>query len=247
MVETRAEIDSIEDTSRRQDFSDNVYVPLETYWRRFGEAYSVGNNGGRALSQITLRLKDKNDAVATGLAVEQALQRSHLFTDYTVGVPLKLLEQARNTRLMFITMMGLLAGISLLVGGIGIMNIMLATVTERTREIGIRRALGATKRDIHRQFLIETVLLSVAGGVTGIAAGLTCNKALQLVRWGLEKLVPDVMESLPDAVQTMEPIIIPWSIPLAFFISVSVGIVFGIYPARRAAAMKPIDALRHSG
>ncbi|MDE0864266.1 MAG: ABC transporter permease [Rubripirellula sp.] len=247
VVETRAEIDSIEDTSRRQDFSDNVYVPLETYWRRFGEAYSVGNNGGRALSQITLRLKDKNDAVATGLAVEQALQRSHLFTDFTVGVPLKLLEQARNTRLMFITMMGLLAGISLLVGGIGIMNIMLATVTERTREIGIRRALGATKRDIHRQFLIETVLLSVAGGVTGIAAGLTCNKALQLVRWGLEKLVPDVMESLPDAVQTMEPIIIPWSIPLAFFISVSVGIVFGIYPARRAAAMKPIDALRHSG
>jgi len=247
VVAAREELDSVEDTSRSQDFSDNVYLPLETYWRRFGEAYSVGNNGGRALSQITLRLKNQEDAVATGQAVEQALSRSHLFTDYKIGVPLKLLEQARNTRMMFIAMMGLLAGISLLVGGIGIMNIMLATVTERTREIGIRRALGAKRFDITRQFLIETVLLSVTGGVTGILAGLTCNTALEWFRWFLEKGFPEVMESLPETVQSMEPIIIPWSIPLAFGISVFVGVLFGLYPARRAAMMSPIDALRHAG
>jgi ABC-type lipoprotein export system ATPase subunit/ABC-type antimicrobial peptide transport system permease subunit len=247
VVASRAELDSVEDTSKRQDFSDNVYIPLEAYWTRFGESYSVGNNGGRAVSQITLRLKDQEDAVATGKAVEQALQRTHLFEDYTVGVPLKLLEQAENTRLMFMAMMGLLAGISLVVGGIGIMNIMLATVTERTREIGIRRALGACRRDITRQFLIETVLLAVAGGITGILGGLTCGKALELFRWGLEYGFPDLMESLPDVVQTMEPIIIPWSIPIAFGISVTVGVVFGLYPAMRAAAMNPIDALRHVG
>ncbi|MFK8112049.1 MAG: ABC transporter permease [Rubripirellula sp.] len=247
IVAPRGELDSVEDTSRRQDFSDNVYIPLETYWTRFGESYSVGNNGGRAVSQITLRLKDQEDAVVTGQAVEQALQRTHLYTDYTVGVPLKLLEQAQNTRLMFIAMMGLLAGISLLVGGIGIMNIMLATVTERTREIGIRRALGARRRDITRQFLIETVLLSVAGGITGILGGLTCGKALEFAQWVLNQGFPDLMESLPETVQSMEPIIIPWSIPIAFGISVTVGVVFGLYPAMRAAAMNPIDALRHVG
>ncbi len=247
VVAPRAELESVEDTSRRQDFSDNVYIPLKTYWTHFGESYSVGNNGGRALSQITLRLKDQHDAVATGQAVEQALSRTHLYTDYTVGVPLKLLEQAQNTRMMFITMMGLLAGISLLVGGIGIMNIMLATVTERTREIGIRRALGARRGDITRQFLIETVLLSVAGGITGILAGLTCGSALEFFRWIMDKALPQVMESLPATVQSMEPIIIPWSIPIAFGISVGVGVIFGLYPARRAAAMSPIDALRHAG
>lgn len=247
VVADRATISSVKGTARSQDFSDNVYIPIETYWVRFGEAYSTGNNGGRALSQITLRLKDAEDAIPTGKAVEEALGRTHMFTDYQVGIPLKLLEQAENTRLMFMAMMGLLASISLVVGGIGIMNIMLATVTERTREIGIRRALGATKKDITRQFLIETVLLSVGGGITGILGGLTCEKLLDALRWLLVKAMPEVMNSLPEAVQNMEPIVLPWSIPIAFGISVTVGIIFGIYPALRAAAMNPIDALRHVG
>lgn len=127
------------------------------------------------------------------------------------------------------------------------MNIMLATVTERTREIGIRRALGARRKDITRQFLIETVLLSVGGGITGIIGGLTCEKFLDLFRWSLNQLVPEMMQSLPDVVQTMQPIIIPWSIPIAFGISVTVGVVFGLYPALRAAKMNPIEALRHVG
>ncbi|QDS88231.1 Macrolide export ATP-binding/permease protein MacB [Rosistilla ulvae] len=244
---SREDLDSVDNTSKKQQFFDNVYIPLETYWIRFGEVTSRGNNGSRALSQITLRLKDQRDAVATGHAIEQALDRTHLFADFTVGVPLKLLEQAQNTRLMFMAMMGLLAGISLVVGGIGIMNIMLATVTERTREIGIRRALGARRRDITRQFLIETVLLSVGGGITGILGGLTCEKVLDLFRWTLQKAMPEMMDSLPEVVLTMQPVIIPWSIPIAFGISVAVGVTFGLYPALRAAKMNPIEALRHVG
>ena len=245
IVAPRNELESVKGASRSQDFSDNSYIPIETFWSHFGDAYSVGNNGGRGVSQITLRLKDQDDAVATGNAVTEALRKSHMFEDYTVGVPLELLEQARNTRLMFMGMMGLIAGISLVVGGIGIMNIMLATVTERTREIGIRRALGAKRRDITRQFVIETVLLSIAGGVTGILGGLTCGKLVDGLRWALTELSPDLMEAMPESMQTVAPVVAPWSIPLAFGISVTVGVIFGLYPARRAASMNPIDALRH--
>ncbi|TWU33024.1 ABC transporter permease [Novipirellula artificiosorum] len=247
VVGSRTELETVKGTSRGQDFSDNIYIPLNTYWLRYGDSTSFGNNGERAVSQITLRLRDAEDAVATGKAVEQTLKRTHLYEDYTVGIPLELLEQAQNTRLMFMAMMGLLASISLLVGGIGIMNIMLATVTERTREIGIRRALGARRRDITRQFLIETILLSVGGGITGILGGLTCGKLMDSLRWMAETTFPDLMKSLPETVQSMEPVIIPWSIPIAFGISVTVGIIFGIYPALRAAAMNPIEALRHVG
>jgi ABC-type lipoprotein export system ATPase subunit/ABC-type antimicrobial peptide transport system permease subunit len=245
VVAPRTELESVKGASRSQDFSDNAYIPIETFWSRYGDAYSVGNNGGRGVSQITLRLKDQDDAISTGAAVTEALRKSHLFEDYTVGVPLELLEQARNTRLMFMGMMGLIAGISLVVGGIGIMNIMLATVTERTREIGIRRALGAKRRDITRQFVIETVLLSVAGGVTGILGGLTCGRLIDGLRWAMTELAPDLMEAMPESMQSVAPVVMPWSIPLAFGISVTVGVIFGLYPARRAAAMNPIDALRH--
>lgn len=245
VVAPRTELESVEGASRSQDFSDNVYIPLETFWRRFGDAYSTGNNGGRGVSQITLRLKDQNDAIVTGEAVTDALKQTHPFDDYSVGVPLELLKQARNTRLMFMGMMGLIAGISLIVGGIGIMNIMLATVTERTREIGIRRALGARRRDITRQFVIETVLLSVAGGITGILGGLTCGHLVDALRWGLTELAPQMMDSMPESIKSVDPIVLPWSIPLAFGISVCVGVIFGLYPARRAATMNPIDALRH--
>ena len=146
---------------------------------------------------------------------------------------------------MFIAMMGLVAAISLLVGGIGIMNIMLATVTERTREIGIRRAIGARRDDITRQFLVETIVLSIAGGVTGMLGGLACTPILALTMKFLGSAFPRAMAALPDTVRTMAPIIVPWSLPLAFGISVVIGVIFGLYPARRAAAMNPIEALRH--
>jgi len=244
VVAGRNEIERMEGSVSREDFADNIYIPLSTFWVRFGDAYSFGNNGGNGITQITLKLKDGVNPIATGEAVVDALKRTHQFDDYEITIPLELLEQARNTRLMFMAMMGLIAAISLLVGGIGIMNIMLATVTERTREIGIRRALGARRRDITRQFVIETVILSIVGGVTGIFGGLTCGPLVESLRWSITQLLPDVMESLPDSVQDMVPIVMPWSIPVAFGISVAVGVIFGIYPARRAAAMSPIDALR---
>jgi ABC-type antimicrobial peptide transport system permease subunit len=177
--------------------------------------------------------------------VRRSLAKSHDREDYTIAVPLELLEQARNTRLMFIAMMGLVAAISLVVGGIGIMNIMLATVTERTREIGIRRAIGARRNDITQQFLVETVVLSVTGGITGMIGGLACTPIFALLMKFLLSAFPKAMAALPDVVRTMVPIIVPWSLPLAFGISVAIGVLFGLYPARRAAAMNPIDALRH--
>ncbi len=246
VVAPRGEIESLQKGKiRSQDFSDNLYIPLETFWARYGDTVMTGNNGGRGLSQITLRLKDQKDAVATGDTVKATLDRTHSYEDYAITVPMELLEQSRNTRLMFMGMMGLIAAISLVVGGIGIMNIMLATVTERTREIGIRRALGARRRDITRQFVIETILLSVAGGVTGIIGGFACGPFVDGVRWSINKLFPELMKTLPETVQSVVPIVLPWSIPVAFGISMLVGVVFGIYPARRAAAMNPIDALRH--
>jgi ABC-type antimicrobial peptide transport system permease subunit len=155
------------------------------------------------------------------------------------------LRQAERTKQIFNIVLGSIAAISLLVGGIGIMNIMLASVTERTREIGIRRALGAKRGDITRQFLVETIVISVAGGLTGVLGGLIVGPLIQGLRWFLETFMQSAMQSLPETMRDVTPIIVPWSIPLAFGISMLIGVVFGLYPARRAARMNVIDALRH--
>lgn len=155
------------------------------------------------------------------------LDLHHKKADVELIVPLNLLEAAERTARIFNIVLGAIAGISLLVGGIGIMNIMLASVTERTREIGIRRALGAKRRDIILQFLIETILLSGVGGLLGVILGVT---------------VPSLITYFADQVTIIEP----WSPILAFAISGFVGVIFGLYPAIRAADMDPVEALRHT-
>ena len=208
----------------------NVYVPITTAKSRFGEIILTRSAGSFNIEKVELhriivKVKEMDAVMSSAEVIRRILKPNHKEDDYEIVVPLELLRQAQRTRRIFDIVLGSIAAISLLVGGIGIMNIMLATVTERTREIGIRRALGAKKRDIITQFLIETVLLSGCGGAVGLALGVS---------------MPFIITSFAG----MQTIIRLWSLILAFGISILIGIVFGIYPAYRAAAMNPISALR---
>ena len=215
-----------------QDFNKDVYIPLNTCRLRFGERIVDARPGSFSieetqLSQITLQVHSIDQVRATAPIIEAAVSPKHPKKDVTMVVPYDLLMQAQATARQFSIILGTIASISLLVGGIGIMNIMLATVTERTREIGIRRALGAKQRDITMQFLIETIVLSGVGGVLGVCIGIG---------------IPEILRYFaPD----QEPVVTGGSVLLSFGISVAIGILFGLYPARRAARMDPIEALRH--
>jgi putative ABC transport system permease protein len=210
----------------------NIYVPLTTIKNRFGEiSLQFGGGSGRSierveLQEIIVKVGSMEDVLPTRNILETILSRSHKKNDYQVVVPLELLKQAKQTQRLFSIVLGSIAAISLLVGGIGIMNIMLATVSERTREIGIRRALGARRRDIILQFLSETLLLTFLGGVLGISLG---------------SLIPFLVTRFGQ----MPTVITGTSLILAFGISGAVGVIFGIYPAYRAAHMDPIESLRH--
>ena len=208
-----------------------VYIPLTAARSRFGELLRKRVSGSFSnervqLHELTVQVKHLSQVAETATMIDTLLGRFHEKQDYELIVPLELLRQAEQTKRIFNRVLGSIAAISLLVGGIGIMNIMLATVTERTREIGIRRALGARRRDIILQFLSETVLVSGAGGVLGLLFGVGIPILISK-RW------------------SMVTIVTPWSLALAFSISVLVGLLFGIYPAYRAAQLDPIEALRH--
>jgi len=233
-----------------REYDTDVYIPLSTLRWRIGDMVMTSRAGSREgevveLSQITASVDELAEVDETANVIRGLLKEYHKVVDYAVVVPKELLRQAEMMRTLFNVLLVLIAGISLLVGGIGIMNIMLATVTERTREIGIRRALGATRGDIIQQFLMETVVLSGIGGLLGVLCGFLCKPAVRFARWAMERTFPDMMASLPANIRDLEPRIALWSILVAFAISMAVGVVFGLYPARRAALMDPIEALRH--
>jgi len=210
----------------------SVYLPLSTAKSRFTELSASFSGGSQSiervqLQKITVKVKSTDQVLPMRDILDTLLTRLHKDKkDYRIVAPLELLYQAKRTQRIFSIVLGSIAAISLLVGGIGIMNIMLATVSERTREIGIRRALGATKRDIIVQFLSETLMLTFIGGILGIILG---------------SLIPFLVTHFGH----MPTVITGLSLILAFGISAAVGVIFGMYPAYRAANMDPIESLRH--
>jgi putative ABC transport system permease protein len=216
-----------------QDFNKDVYIPLNTCRLRFGERIINNRSGSQEaeetqLSQITLQVGSIDEVRPSSTVIEGAVKPFHAGkNDVTMVVPYDLLLEAQRVARQFSIILGTIASISLMVGGIGIMNIMLATVTERTREIGIRRALGAKRKDIVQQFLIEAVVLSAVGGFLGVVLGLLIPMAIHYF--------------LPE----QKTIVTVSSVVLSFGISAAVGVLFGLYPAINAAHLDPIDALRH--
>ena len=211
---------------KAKDLNNVIYMPIDSFIYRM-----EGNRNTAILADdidaIYLQLGTTADIGVTGDVVREILDSTHRnANDFTMIVPAELLAEQRRTQRIFEMVMVAIASISLLVGGIGIMNIMLAGILERTHEIGVRRAIGARKWDILRQFLIEAVLISFAGGLIGVALG-----------FGLSRLV--AMMAGWDTIVTTS------SILLAFLVSVSIGLVFGIYPAAKAARLDPVEALRY--
>lgn len=213
-----------------QDFNRDVYIPLTTDHKRIGEILIQINEGATKiekleLSQLTVRVKDSSQVKRTAAAIKSLLASTHESEDYLITIPLDLLEQEQARQRIFTFVLASIAAISLLVGGIGIMNIMLATVSERTGEIGIRRALGATQSDITLQFLVETLVLSASGAVIGAAVGLSA---------------PPIISMMSGS----ETVITFWAPMIAVAVALATGLIFGIYPAKRAASLDPIEALR---
>jgi putative ABC transport system permease protein len=215
-----ADVEGLEVANR----NNLIISPLNTVLRRFEDNNSYLKD---EIDGIYIRVQNNVDSVEAANVVQAILNATHKEAgDFTVVVPAQLLEQRRQTSFIFSVVMICIAGISLLVGGIGIMNIMLATVLERTREIGIRRAIGAKQMDIIRQFLTEAVLISIVGGLIGIAFGFTLSRVIA-------------------AAAGWSTVVTFASIAVAFGVSVFIGLLFGIYPAVQAAKLDPIEAIRY--
>jgi putative ABC transport system permease protein len=207
-----------------QDRNNLIYVPLYAAIFRLEDGQSRQRD---EIDGVYLQMRSSDEVPASAALLRGLLNVSHREAgDFTIVSPAELLAEQRRTQRIFEMVMVAIASISLLVGGIGIMNIMLASVMERTREIGVRRAIGARRRDVVRQFLIETTIISLAGGVVGIVVGVALSQLIgYFAGWST--------------------IVTTTSIVLAFLVSVGIGIVFGLYPAVRAASLDPVKALHY--
>jgi len=215
-----------------------VIVPINSVINRISQRDPNGNNRRRrrdptryidktSIDQMAIKIINAEDITESNALINRILLRRHNnVPNFQIIIPEELLRQSQQTQRIFNVVMGAIAGISLLVGGIGIMNIMLASVLERTKEIGVRRAMGATKNDILLQFLIEAVALSIIGGLIGVGLGFGMTKLISIYA-GWRTLVNS------------------WSIVLSIGVSLITGLIFGIYPAKNAAEKEPIDALRY--
>ena len=206
-----------------RDLNTDVYVPLSMFLDRF----SRGSTLASEIQQLTIQMESSDHLMETSSLINEILRRHHFNNeDYGIVIPLELLKQEEKERQIYNFLLGAIAAISLIVGGIGIMNIMLATVMERTREIGIRRAIGARKSDIMSQFVTEAVVISIAGGLIGVVLGVSLS------------LLVSVFTDVSTYIRL-------YSIIIAFAFSVVVGVVFGYLPAKNAANLKPVDSIRY--
>jgi putative ABC transport system permease protein len=206
------------------DVNNNLYIPLQSAFLRLEDSYSGVRD---EIDGIYLNLADGANIPQSSQVVRAILDSSHHGADdFSIVVPAELLAEQKRTEHLFNTVMVAIASISLLVGGIGIMNIMLASILERTREIGLRRAVGARQSDIVRQFVVEATMISFAGGTIGVVFGFVISR---LIAW----------------LAGWSTIVTFSSIALAFLVSISVGLVFGIYPATKAARLDPVEAIRY--
>ncbi len=231
-----------------RDFNLDIHIPMTAAREAFGDTVVRGSSGNfqanaTEVSEIIVTSRDRETVMSDASRLRRIMEVRHPgLTDVSIIVPFELLEQARKTALTYNLVFGFIAGIALLVGGIGIMNIMLASVTERTREIGIRRAIGATRKHILWQFLVETSVLSALGGVVGVSLGV-----------GVSLMLPWLIDVLRDAAfmggalgsANLPTQVTLTSIVISFGVAVATGLIFGIYPARQAARKDPIEALRH--
>ena len=209
---------------RTEDMNNLVYAPLNAVMYRLEDSQSQLKD---EVDGLYLHLASPETSVSDAEVVRGILNSSHHGAgDFNVIVPAELLAQQKRTEKLFNTVMVAIASISLLVGGIGIMNIMLAAILERTREIGVRRAIGARRRDIVRQFVIEATLISFTGGLLGVFLGFVMSKVIAwLAGWSTIVTISSIL--------------------LAFLVSISVGLIFGIYPAVKAARLDPVEAIRY--
>ncbi len=232
-----------------RDLNDDVHLPLTTANEVFGDTVFRATSGSMSsenvqISEVYIVAPDRDSVMSFANLVTRVIEaRRANMNDLKIIVPYELLENARKTALTWNLVLTFIAGISLLVGGIGIMNIMLASVTERTREIGIRRALGATRRHIVWQFLVETGVLSAVGGFAGVASGVLLSLTLGFIVPRLHDL-PFIGGSF-NPEQRLPTSLTAGSIVVAFIVATLTGLLFGLYPAVRASRQDPIVALRH--